>query len=305
MKEQIRLESAVIDAINYFGIFHYAPTAKEIHRFSTVSAEIAQVRLLLDKLLSRRVINEVMVNGKVHYCIPGRGITQKKLEHKELFTSIKLSGVSRFIHMLAQTPWVRFVGLSGSLAMSNAKQKDDVDLFIITAQKRIWLGRLTSVLFSEIVGLRRRRNATNVDGRVCLNMFFDESSMTMPEDKRSLYVAHEVLQMHPLPPYTRETLAYRRFIQSNMWVYELFPNAHVKGVTAKMYPNLYQSRTTYIGNFLERVARAIQIFFIRRHQTVERVSDTQLWFFPEDFEQRVSSRYTKSTYGSAETKKTS
>ncbi len=302
MKQQSRLEIAVMDTISYFGIFRYAATAKQIHKFIMQSAEMLQVKQVLDRLYSRREVSRIMVNGKAHYGMPGRSITQKRLENRELFTNIKLTGVNRYIRVLAQMPWIRFVGLSGSLAMNNAKPKDDVDLFIITASKRIWIGRLTSIVLAELFGVRRRRNSPDVDGRVCLNMFFDEGFLLLPADKRTLYGAHEVLQMRPLPPYTFETESYRRFIQSNSWVYELFPNAHRKSVTGRMHPNVYQSRGTFFGNILELVARALQKMIMKAHTTTERISDEQLWFFPQDFESSISNKYTVTTYDSKEAK---
>jgi hypothetical protein len=41
------------------------------------------------------------------------------------------------------------------------------------------------------------------------------------------------------------------------------------------------------GNFAELVLKTLQLSYINRHRTTEIITDTQLWFFPRDFEKKL------------------
>jgi hypothetical protein len=46
-------------------------------------------------------------------------------------------------------------------------------------------------------------------------------------------------------------------------------------------------RSLFIDIF-EQLARVFQLYFINKHKTKERISKTQLWFYPRDFEAKLS-----------------
>jgi hypothetical protein len=51
---------------------------------------------------------------------------------------------------------------------------------------------------------------------------YDRDGYDRPLEKRTAYVAHEILQMKPV--FSKDN-AYGRFITSNAWVYRFYPNA--------------------------------------------------------------------------------
>ena len=113
----------------------------------------------------------------------------------------------------------------------------------------------------------------------------DETDLTVPKAKQTLFVAHEILQMKPV--YDPGAM-YDRFLNANEWIYTFFPNAKdaaiihtflrefVKGIDSPRSPSLFES-----------VVKRLQLVLINRHKTTEMVSDTQLWFFPDDYERKV------------------
>lgn len=42
-----------------------------------------------------------------------------------------------------------------------------------------------------------------------------------------------------------------------------------------------------LTELLERLLKALQLFFIKKHKTTEIITDAQLWFFPDDFEKKM------------------
>jgi hypothetical protein len=149
--------------------------------------------------------------------------------------------------------------------------------------------------------------------KVCLNLFFDESDLMVPEFKRNEYVAHEVLQMKPI---VIKDKIYERFLKANSWVFEIFPNSksnikyqsaswrtksHIKNQNFfKLFKfltvTLPAGRQVFHFSFLifnfvaggiEKVLKNFQLCFINKHRTTELITDTQLWFHPEDFSKRI------------------
>lgn len=200
----------------------------------------------------------------------------------------------KFIGVLRLFPTLKMVGISGSLAMRNTKQEDDIDLFIITEQNRLWTGRIIAIITSILMHLKRPRNVTTAKNKVCLNLFFDRLHLAIPADKQTEYVGHEVLQLVPV---INRNQTYELFLAQNRWIVGAFPNVSRTMntyVTSSKIPQTQKTTArknislfTFLGDVVEYIARSIQMQAIRRHTTTERISDTQLWFFPRDFEPRV------------------
>ena len=90
------------------------------------------------------------------------------------------------------------VGVTGGLAMENAKIDDDIDLYCVTDNGTLWITRLLVTIFVSLMGVRRTPRAKNMKDTFCLNMFTTTDSMRIPKDERDLFSAHEVVQMVPL-----------------------------------------------------------------------------------------------------------
>jgi hypothetical protein len=182
--------------------------------------------------------------------------------------------------------------------MQNAKEDDDIDLFIITAKDRLWTARLVAVFLAIVLGLKRPRGVKKAPNRVCLNLFFDLADLAVPKPKRSVFVAHEVLQMKPL---VDKDNTYIRFLQANRWVYRFFPNGSKINLKLKMQNSKFKFKIQNLKFLLtifnliidsfELIFKKIQLYFIKKHRTTELITATQLWFHPEDFEKRLTSNF--------------
>ena len=193
-----------------------------------------------------------------------------------------------YIRLISIFPHIKMVGLSGSISMMNAKDSDDIDLFVITSRKRLFTGRFISLLIAQILGIRRKFNAMDkAEGsrdKVCLNLFFDEANLKIPNAKKTNYVGHEVLQLKLL---VNKSQMYEKFILSNRWVFNFFPNAtfnNIKALEIKRKTSL----ASLVGDIFELILKRFQLLFINRHKTCEHITDTQLWFHPVDFQNKIN-----------------
>jgi predicted nucleotidyltransferase len=202
----------------------------------------------------------------------------------------KLKKIKTYITTLARFPTIQMIGISGSVAMMNAQEKDDIDLFIITRENQIWTGRLTALLLAQWYGIRRKRTDwKEVADKVCLNLFFDKQNMVIPTYKRSHYVGHEILQFKPM---VNKNQTYEAFLAQNDWVFDMFPNsqlATLKSPLSTLTPPVLKPTTHNLQpvTLLESLAKSVQLPRIRAHQTNEIITETQLWFFPDDYEERI------------------
>ena len=191
----------------------------------------------------------------------------------------------------------------------NAKEDDDIDLFIITAKNRLFTGRLITLILAQLFGLRRNRETresfnnetmkqlNNVfRNKVCLNLFFDESNLKVPKFKQTEFVGHEVLQMKPI---MIKGDIYERFLKANPWVQAIFPNStwiisKIKDQRSKTSSKLKSLKFKPVFDIcaltfdlFERLAKNFQLTSINRHRTTEIITSTQLWFHPDDFEKKI------------------
>jgi hypothetical protein len=108
------------------------------------------------------------------------------------------------------------IGITGALAMKNAKTKSDLDLFIVLKHGKIWTGRTLVTFFLHI--LKKRRHDKKIANRVCLNFFITDESLEVTT--KDLFSASEYMFLFPL--YGRET--YERFQIKNQWMKSMKPS---------------------------------------------------------------------------------
>lgn len=116
--------------------------------------------------------------------------------------------IARFLQLV---PFVRMVGLDGSLARGEATETSDIDFFIVFKRNRLWLGRLLVIGMVQLTGFRR--SGKKIAGRVCLNRFQTEDQLEVfPQTKQyaKKFVFFQIF-------WTRDNLT-EKFYQDNNWV---------------------------------------------------------------------------------------
>jgi hypothetical protein len=104
------------------------------------------------------------------------------------------------------------VAVTGSLAMNNATDNADLDYLVVTRPGRLWLTRALVILLVRI--------ASRWEDTLCPNYFISENNLLFPV--RSLFSAHEVVQMVPLAGLQ----VYEKICRLNAWAWEYLPNAN-------------------------------------------------------------------------------
>lgn len=287
------MEKSVIQVIKYFSIFKYPPNFGEIYSFFPKKTSRMALKKAILKLERRKKIKTTYTADLIElegqrYTV-GEYTTReyvRRLNERRQISKSKLANwkFRAYLRLISLLPQVKLVGLSGSISMLNAKKSDDIDLFIITSKKRLFTARFLCLILTQLFGLRRKFGELDVEDKVCLNLFFDEVNLVVPKHKRTNFVGHEVLQMSPL---INKDHTYERFIWANRWVFKLFPNSKTAVLRASTRESI---KSTVIGNLIEAVLKYVETKLINSHRTTELITDTQLWFHPDDFEKKINGK---------------
>jgi len=218
-----------------------------------------------------------------YYFLSGREKIIKTRKERELYSSKKITIAKHSASLIANIPSVLFVGITGSLAMRNAKLKDDIDLIVITHKNTLWLTRFLVLMLLKINNVPARRfGQKQQEDKLCLNMWLDEEDLQITP---SVFAAHELIQIIPL---VNKQNTHEKLLAVNNWHKKYWPNASLKKEIKPYTTNLKKLKHThkFIG-FIEPLFYWVQKTYMKRHKTRETVTKTRAFFHPVDWEKKV------------------
>jgi hypothetical protein len=203
--------------------------------------------------------------------------------------------------IISLIPSVKFIGLTGALAMDNSDENSDIDLMLITHKGTLWTTRLMSYLILKLSGMKLRKYEKNprAEGqkdKLCLNMWLDEQDLVWRKN-RNLFTAHEIAQIKPL---VNKDNAYEKLIYKNKWIKKYWPNAVVirrqetkvgnqKSPFLLIRQGFWKFFLLFI-RILEPLAYGFQKLYMKKKVTREIVTPTRAIFHRIDWGQIVTSR---------------
>lgn len=245
-----------------------------------------------------------ITNHYYHLSGEHKSVATRKLRSKYAEKKLKLAW--KATEALKIFPSIKFIGITGSLAMSNTKPNDDIDLMIITKQGTLWTTRLLAtscLLLATSLSLRRRSSKSEQD-KICINMWMDERDLVIK--KRSLFTAHEILQIKPL--LNREKI-YEKFLEKNKWAYDFWKkpknalNSNIEIRNNAQNFNVLNLKHLIIRVCLEfldfgfricnPVAYWLQRWYMQGQITNETVTKTRAFFHPVDWNKKVKNKLLK------------
>ena len=136
---------------------------------------------------------------------------------------------------------------------------------------------------------RRKKNDTKVSaaGKFCLNLLVEEDQLE--QQRKDLYIAHEVLQMKPL--WERDKM-YGKFLRANSWAFEYLPN-WLTGILEDSQKSVSFEPGSRIIDGIERVVRVLQLRYMGIPHNSERVGKVAVYFHPEDMQPKVLAEFEK------------
>lgn len=199
------LAAAIKKTLVYSDLFDYPLTAEEVHcSLIEHAATQFEVRHELEALCAAGTL----AKRELYYCLPGREHCVQLRQRRRENSAKILQSYRGILRLIKNFPFIRTVALSGTLAFQNAKGDDDLDLFLIVEQGRLWTVYTSLVVLCKILGRRRG---------VCLNCLLDTAHLALAE--RNFFVAHQIAFLRPLSGV--KTL--QAFGDANAWITRFLP----------------------------------------------------------------------------------
>lgn len=279
--------TAVLKTLVYSDIFDYPLTLEEIEKY-----------LIGVRVRDRARVEKIIADSKgfdtdgEFYFLKGREkITELRKKRAE-WSRKKLEIAKETAEKLKIIPMIKMIGITGALSMENCQEEDDIDLLIITGADCLWLTRLLIILFSPLLGIKRRKPADiSVKDKICFNLFLEENHLKI--EPENLFLAHEICQIKPI--FDRDN-TYEKFLNENRWVNEYLPNA--AGISKVKYqkskPKL-KAKNLFLY-FFNLIAFYLQYLYMKPKMTIERVNLHQAFFHPQNLQLSTEKKFNQKLF---------
>lgn len=311
------LKKRILDTLIYYDLFSYPLKEEEIKRFlggdfeKEKKARVLREKNFFSPQKFRKSLAALLKEKKIKkkkgfYFLFGKDklvnlrIKRKKISRK------KIKIIEKTTSFFKALPWVKMLALTGGVAMENAKKGDDIDLLIVCQHQRLWLTRFILNLALLFMGKKRKTGAKKTkekENKLCLNLFIDEKKLCINAVKQNFFVAHEICQLKPL---FNKDYTYERFLKANHWVKNYLPNSwqelkksFIKKNKEKIKKIGKEKRSFYAKiiftffNYLEKLAYYLQLGYMKKKITNERISLYFAFFHPKDRSKEILTKYKK------------
>jgi len=222
-------EKDILKVLAYFDIFHYPVSSEEIRRFLNKASTGDELDKTLQELHAKK---KIFKYDHLYFLHDDPSVVCKRKINNQRAKCL-LGTADKIASFLYQFPYVRGVGISGSLSKNVADENADIDFFIITKAERLWIARTTMHLFKKLTFLIGRQHW------FCMNYYIDEEALLIAE--KNIFTATEVITL--LPVCGNGTL--ESFFEANEWVHLYFPNYQLCTKSRK------KVRPSFLKRFLE------------------------------------------------------
>jgi len=204
----LNAKESILKVLVYFDIFRYPLTRKEIESF-------------LDKPVPENDLNDslqdLLIAGRIFqlcefYSLQNDMSLVEIRRKGNAQAAILINKAKQIAKLLYKFPYVRAIGLSGSVSKNFADENSDIDYFLITEANRLWIARTLLVFFRKNPFLKNRNK------HYCMNYFVDEEDLVIKE--KNIYTATELFTLLPLAG----NGSLKKFFETNSWSHSYFPN---------------------------------------------------------------------------------
>jgi hypothetical protein len=276
----------IINTLSYKKIFAQPMTFYQLIYFCHFKFEsLSEIENHLKELIER---SKVKYKDGLYFLGSSKSKKEdiKNSKIRQGHTVQTIEKLNQLKHIFEQIPFIKYVGVTGTLASYNFDfENDDIDLFFICSKNRLWLSRFFVVILLKILNIYVNNN--NPKLKICPNLYISEENMLWKEDKRSLYVAHEIAMMQPL---VDKDATYLKFLSVNKWLNTFLPNVEINDVSELISKN--NKETTFL-DILDYIIMVTQKFFMKVRFGSEILERNIIHFIKNDHSISVLESYDK------------
>jgi hypothetical protein len=193
---------------------------------------------------------------------------------------------TKTLKLLEIIPWIKMVCITGSLAAYNADKSSDIDIFVVTEKNRLWLTRGFVGMLLKII--HAYVTVDGEPGKICPNLYVDESKLEWPNNKQNVYTAHEIVMMQPV---LNRDNTYFKFFKTNGWIVRYFPNFKIE----QSFTHAKNKNKENLVSKIEKFARVLQLKYMQKRKTVEITEPHFAHFRKHDNAERIIEEFSKTS----------
>ncbi len=286
------LTQRVLSTIRFFDLQNLPLTFGEVFKYLLGQPEVNGEHELEGALVSAmpvdsatvyKVLDELVSEGRLaqhngFYCLPGKEGTVLRRIRSFANGVTREKRLARYMGFVRHIPFIRGAALAGSQALGLPRKESDIDLFVITDRRYLWLPRTLITAYFQLFGVRRY--GAHIANRFCLNHYLSSSHPL--SHGRNLYTALEYAKLRPLA----YAAAISEFQSHNLlWIEQFFPHlSEYIFNTMPVHPSRVQRVIEYaldrtLGPWLERTLRHWQKSRIQEQKHIV-VTNDELSFHP-------------------------
>jgi len=241
------LQFSILKTLAYFDIFDYPITQEEIMFFLDRETGDGELKMALSGLVKRGCIFRL---GPFYSLQNNLSLKDRRARGNNYARNL-LQVAGRISCMLYQFPYVRGIGISGSLSKNFADEHADIDYFIITRSNRLWIARTFMHLYKKWTFVTGRQHL------YCMNYYIDEEALKIEE--KNIFTAIELITLIPVCGNGKLT----DFFAANDWVTTFLPRYSHRARTADNVRNSFFKRgvewclNNRLGDLLDDLFRKI------------------------------------------------
>jgi len=211
------MQNSVVRVLAYFDMFAYPVSEEEIQFFLDREADPGLLREALQQLLLEK---HVFRYDRFYSLRDDGSLAGKRIKDNQRAAAMMITArkVAAFLYRF---PYVRGIGISGSLSKNVANEHADIDFFIITKANRLWIARTLMHLFKKLTFLVGRQHW------YCMNYFVDEEALQIEE--QNVFTAMELITLIPVSG--NGTM--QKFFTANEWATVYYPSYAGKASSSK------------------------------------------------------------------------
>jgi glycosyltransferase involved in cell wall biosynthesis len=188
-----QVAAAIRRTVDYAALFDYPLTPAEIHeRLFDIAVDRASFERALETVELPADPQKLMLR-----------------RDREAISDRAIDSAWPALRVLASMPFVRMLAFSGATAHRNMTTVEDVDLFMVVEEGKLWFVFLVAMIWAKLRGLRKM---------LCLNYVLSDAAL--PLFDHDPFTAQQMVSIKPF----HGKSVYDRFIEVNPFVRAHFPN---------------------------------------------------------------------------------
>jgi len=261
----LNIDDSILKVLIYFDQFNYPLTSEEIISFLEKPVEKIGLINTLDKLLKSQKIFKL---DKFYSLQNDLSLVTRRIKGNQKAADLLIKA-EKIANLFYKFPYVRAVGISGSLSKYFADENADIDYFIITKTNLLWIARTLLHLFKKNPFLKNRKEY------YCMNYFVDEAGLLIEE--KNIYTATELFTLIPMAG----NGSIKRLFEINSWSNNFFPNRSLPSAKEDLKKHTHWAKKLGESVLNNKLGDVLDDYFMRL--------TTRRWKKKED-EQRLNTK---------------